>query len=184
MIHRERGRWNGRCWWPRQRHRWPRWPGEDECEWRDEDETNERDLWQLFAELVEFLLQWGLLFLCSGHLRSNLTWKRTNPSSAYQESNKTVCCSEEHYPKWMRLPISVLRPVPITTPRHLPAAMLVPYETRDQSPALFLTDRLTENRMFFLSWFTARGSGIGSVCLITDTLSPVNNDWSIRRVVE
>lgn len=26
--------------------------------------------------------------------------------------------------------------------------------------------------MFFLSWFTARGSGTGSVCLITDTDSP------------
>ena len=28
--------------------------------------------------------------------------------------------------------------------------------------------------MFFLSWLTARGSGIGSQCLITLTLSPVN----------
>jgi hypothetical protein len=32
--------------------------------------------------------------------------------------------------------------------------------------------KLTENRTFFLSWFTALGSGMGSVCLITLTLSP------------
>ena len=29
----------------------------------------------------------------------------------------------------VNVPISVFRPVPITTPRHLPAAMLVPYNT-------------------------------------------------------
>lgn len=29
--------------------------------------------------------------------------------------------------------------------------------------------------MFFLSWLTARGSGTGSVCLITDTDSPADN---------
>lgn len=34
---------------------------------------------------------------------------------------------------------------------------------------------LTENNMFFLSWLTARGSGTGSVCLITDTDSPIEN---------
>lgn len=34
------------------------------------------------------------------------------------------------------------------------------------------------------TWLTARGSGIGSVCLITDTDSPVRMDWSILRVVE
>lgn len=32
--------------------------------------------------------------------------------------------------------------------------------------------QLTENRMFFLSWLTARGSRTGSACLITETLSP------------
>lgn len=32
---------------------------------------------------------------------------------------------------------------------------------------------LTEKSMFFLSWLTARGSGTGSVCLMTDTDSPV-----------
>lgn len=31
---------------------------------------------------------------------------------------------------------------------------------------------LTENSMFFLSWLTALGSGTGSVCLMTDTDSP------------
>ena len=31
---------------------------------------------------------------------------------------------------------------------------------------------LTEKSVFFLSWLTARGSGIGSVCFITLTLSP------------
>lgn len=69
---------------------------------------------------------------------------------------------------------------------------------------------LTENSMFFLSWLTARGSGTGSVCLITLTDSPVRHkrwgewegnwdffvslfvmhhlpvriDWSTRRVVD
>ena len=38
--------------------------------------------------------------------------------------------------------------------------------------------------MFFLSWLTALGSGMGSVCLSTLTLSPVRIDWSIFRVVE
>lgn len=38
--------------------------------------------------------------------------------------------------------------------------------------------------MFFLSWFTARGSGTGSVCLSTETDSPVKMDWSTLRVVE
>lgn len=38
--------------------------------------------------------------------------------------------------------------------------------------------------MFFLSWLTARGSGTGSVCLRTDTDSPVRMDWSTLRVVE
>lgn len=33
-------------------------------------------------------------------------------------------------------------------------------------------ESLTEKSMFFLSWLTARGSGTGSVCLITDTDSP------------
>lgn len=45
-------------------------------------------------------------------------------------------------------------------------------------------DSRTEKRMFFLSWLTARGSGTVSVCLITDTLSPVRIDWSTRMVVE
>lgn len=31
---------------------------------------------------------------------------------------------------------------------------------------------LTEKSMFFLSWLTARGSGTGSVCLMTETDSP------------
>lgn len=43
---------------------------------------------------------------------------------------------------------------------------------------------LTEKSMFFLSWFTARGSGTGSVCLSTETDSPVKMDWSTLRVVE
>lgn len=43
---------------------------------------------------------------------------------------------------------------------------------------------LTENSMFFLSWLTARGSGTGSVCLSTDTDSPVRMDWSTLSVVE
>lgn len=47
-----------------------------------------------------------------------------------------------------------------------------------------ISDRLTEKSMFFLSWLTARGSGTGSVCLITDTDSPVRMDWSTLRVVE
>ena len=38
--------------------------------------------------------------------------------------------------------------------------------------------------MFFLSWLTALGSGMGSVCLMTLTLSPVKMDWSIFSVVE
>jgi len=38
--------------------------------------------------------------------------------------------------------------------------------------------------MFFLSWLTALGSGTGSVCLMTETDSPVKMDWSIRRVVD
>lgn len=43
---------------------------------------------------------------------------------------------------------------------------------------------LTEKSMFFLSWFTARGSGTGSVCLSTETDSPVKMDWSTLRVVD
>lgn len=43
---------------------------------------------------------------------------------------------------------------------------------------------LTEKSMFFLSWFTARGSGTGSVCLSTETDSPVRMDWSTLSVVE
>ena len=65
------------------------------------------------------------------------------------------------------LPMAVLSPVPITTPRALPAATLVP-----------------EKMMFFLSWLTALGSGTGSVCLMTDTDSPVRMDWSILNVVD
>lgn len=37
--------------------------------------------------------------------------------------------------------------------------------------------RLTENSMFFLSWFTARGSGTASVCFITLTDSPEAQRW-------
>jgi len=33
--------------------------------------------------------------------------------------------------------------------------------------------------MFFLSWLTALGSATGSVCLRTDTLSPVNHNQRI-----
>lgn len=33
---------------------------------------------------------------------------------------------------------------------------------------------ITENKMFFLSWLTALGSGMASLCLITDTDSPVS----------
>ena len=39
---------------------------------------------------------------------------------------------------------------------------------------------LTEKSMFFLSWLTARGSGTGSVCLITDTDSPTKTTESRR----
>lgn len=35
--------------------------------------------------------------------------------------------------------------------------------------------------MFFLSWFTARGSGTGSVCFITDTDSPKMKKTALRR---
>lgn len=35
--------------------------------------------------------------------------------------------------------------------------------------------------MFFLSWFTARGSGTGSVCLITETDSPKMKIIALRR---
>lgn len=38
--------------------------------------------------------------------------------------------------------------------------------------------------MFFLSWFTARGSGTGSVCFRIDTDSPVRIDWSTLSVVD
>ena len=38
--------------------------------------------------------------------------------------------------------------------------------------------------MFFLSWLTALGSGMGSVCFRILTLSPVKMDWSIFSVVE
>lgn len=41
-----------------------------------------------------------------------------------------------------------------------------------QETEVCLTSVLTEKRIFFLSWFTALTSGIGSVCLITLTLSP------------
>ena len=34
------------------------------------------------------------------------------------------------------------------------------------------------------TWLTARGSGTGSVCLMTETDSPVRIDWSMRSVVE
>ena len=34
--------------------------------------------------------------------------------------------------------------------------------------------RLTENNMFVLSWFTASGSGMGSVCLMVPSLSPTH----------
>ena len=39
-----------------------------------------------------------------------------------------------------------------------------------------------EKTMFFLSWFTALGSGTGSQCLITETDSPVRMDWSILKM--
>lgn len=42
---------------------------------------------------------------------------------------------------------------------------------------------LTEKSMFFLSWLTARGSGMGSACLITDTDSPAKTRgerWTTR----
>jgi len=38
----------------------------------------------------------------------------------------------------------------------------------------------TEKMVFFLSWLTARGSGIGSVCFNTDTLSPASKDVDSR----
>ncbi len=66
-----------------------------------------------------------------------------------------------------KITISVVKPVPITTPLHLPAAIFVP-----------------ENKRFFLSWLTALTSGIGSLCLITETDSPVSKAWSILMVVE
>lgn len=37
--------------------------------------------------------------------------------------------------------------------------------------------------MFFLSWLTARGSGTGSVCLITDTDSPAEEETKHMREV-
>ena len=68
---------------------------------------------------------------------------------------------------YLILPMAVARPVPMTTPLALPAATLVPEKMR-----------------FFLSWLTALGSGTGSVCLMTETDSPVRMDWSIRSVVD
>ena len=46
------------------------------------------------------------------------------------------------------------------------------------------SDKLTEKSIFFLSWLTALGSGMASVCFITLRLSPVRMDWSILSVVE
>ena len=43
---------------------------------------------------------------------------------------------------------------------------------------------LPEKMIFFLSWLTALGSGTGSLCLITETDSPVKIDWSILKVVD
>ena len=44
-------------------------------------------------------------------------------------------------------------------------------------------DNLPEKRTLVLSWLTAFGSSIGSVCFITDRLSPVRIDWSTLTVV-
>ena len=45
-------------------------------------------------------------------------------------------------------------------------------DTENSASGLRSKMDLTEKRMFFLSWLTALGSGMGSVCLITETDSP------------
>lgn len=94
-----------------------------------------------------------------------LTFDNCSPNSSNFWVSGVFSCSVSII--WFRiLPISVLRPVATTIPRHLPDAILVPL-----------------NKRFFLSWLTAPISEMASVNLITDTDSPVRMDWSTRRLV-
>lgn len=107
--------------------------------------------------LLQIFLEWNV---------NTVTLDNCSPNSSSFCWSGVLISSVSHISVRI-LPMAVLSPVPMTTPRALPAATFVPL-----------------NRMFFLSWFTARGSGTGSLCLITDTDSPVRIDWSIRRVVD
>mmetsp|Transcript_20244 Transcript_20244/g.52519 ORF Transcript_20244/g.52519 Transcript_20244/m.52519 type:complete len:207 (+) Transcript_20244:2577-3197(+) len=65
------------------------------------------------------------------------------------------------------LPISVLSAVPITTPTAFPPATLVP-----------------EKQTLCLPWSITFSSSMGSICLVTETVSPVRIDWSTRRLID
>lgn len=55
----------------------------------------------------------------------------------------------------------------LSHPTTAPTGLFFTFQAEPQA-----SQKLTENSMFFLSWFTARGSGMASVCLVTDTDSP------------
>ena len=60
------------------------------------------------------------------------------------------------------------------------SSKLLKFILYQQDGRIHIKDQLrTEKRIFFLSWLTARGSGIGSVCFITLTLSPDNRETNI-----
>jgi len=120
------------------------------------------NLGQLFAKFVQFLLQWGAFGFGFGHFGADLAWKNacylsnSGGKNVWKLANFGVESSSHHNRLGFACShIGSLRPMSI--------------KSHDKHTVIIV---FTENSRFFLSWLTARGSGMASVCLMTDTLSP------------
>lgn len=117
--------------------------------------TDERDdFGELLTELIQLLLQGGLLLLSGSHLVTDFTdlsgdCGGNHNSDSLASSNVSALGKQEN--------------------------VLVPVQEKEEGDTKKLTKgTLTEKSMFFLSWLTALRSGTDSVCLITLTDSPEN----------
>lgn len=138
------------------------------------------DLGKLLPKLIELLLQRGLILFCGCHLVSDLPDLGAHTSGGHDaqglaSSNVgTLKGQARGKDSGERQPsLGTLLMAGLISPR---TATSLPHqglwlERMTAGPAW-----LTEKSMFFLSWLTARGSGTGSVCLMTDTDSPVGKE--------
>lgn len=142
--------------------------------------------WREVMEASENVCVWSLRLKHPGHYpyeSSKCLWHHFS-SQARANNMSDVLFSTQVGPTNTHTLINWAHKLVLCTlTKHLEHIVALRTHSHAPVPHAFVY-RLTEKSMFFLSWFTARGSGTGSVCLSTETDSPVKIDWSTLSVVE